>query len=525
MVLSISRYIIAFLQGRGKWQKRLLLCFAGAMAAWTMPPWFMLPLWVPSLAIWLFYAHHASGWKQAAAAGWWWGFGFFLFGLYWISYALTVEIARFGWLIPFALTLIPAILALYGAAISGVWKRCGFRLNLVGMLAFACLYTLLEYLRGMLFTGFPWNLAGHSLAVSDALLQFASVGGVFALSLMVICAGIVPAVLLNPTITKAGRICAYLIPILLVAGLYAFGQWRLQHADNRMVEGVTLRIVQASIPQRLKWQPEERVQGLLKHVQLSKETSLEGVTAVLWSETSIPYFFDNHFYLRDALRQAVPPNGFLLSGGIHKIEKDMLSDGVPFIPYNSLFAINDAALIDSRYDKRHLVPFGEYVPFRTWLPFTTIVYGGIDFEEGQGNAMMHIEGLPPFRPLICYEAIFTQGVLQHTPERPDWFLNITNDGWFGDSAGPHQHITAARMRTIEYGIPMARVANSGISAMIDAYGRFIVYSDIGEISAMDTTLPVKIAEETLYGRHPRGVILLMVSFLVTLCVLNAKRAF
>jgi apolipoprotein N-acyltransferase len=308
-----------------------------------------------------------------------------------------------------------------------------------------------------------------------------------------------PALLADPLSRRAKGVVIALIVGLPLAG-YAGGAIRLASAPDlrdpaAMVPGIKVRLVQPNLPQANKWRDDLRESNLREHVALSRSPGFESLTTVVWPETAASYFLDLDTLHREIAASAAPLGGLLLTGAPRITPRGV----EPLQVWNSLFAINANAQVVGVYDKAHLVPFGEYVPFRGILPIAKITHGGTDFSAGPGPRTLDLPGLPPTSPLICYEAIFPNAVIATEPERPQWLLAITNDGWFGISAGPHQHLAAARMRAIEEGLPLARAANTGISAMIDPYGRELGRIALGEKGILDAPLPKPVATPP-YGR-------------------------
>ncbi|MEA2779038.1 MAG: apolipoprotein N-acyltransferase [Rhodospirillaceae bacterium] len=475
---------LAAARGWRRWGLALLL---GALAGLAFAPLFLFPLLIVGLTglVWLIDERRPA--LASFSAGWWWGFGHFLVGFYWVAEALLVDAGRFGWMIPFVVGGLAGGMALFIGLVALVTRR----LNLGGpakVLAFAVLWTAAEWLRGHLLSGFPWNLAGYSLAFSDALIQYAALGGVWGLSLIVVALAAMPATLAEGT-RRLGMWCcagALLVALLLAAG----GAVRLAAADRAMVPGVLLRIVQPAIPQAMKWEGNLREQ----HVALEREMTAsvsgwEHISAAIWPETAVPFLVERDPRLRQWLGAAVPPGALLLTGA----PRGEPAQGDLERIYNSLVAIDhDGNLIGST-DKFHLVPLGEYVPLRKWLPFLSkITPGEMDFTAGPGPRTLNLPGLPPVGPLICYEVIFP-GQVVDPANRPHWLLNVTNDGWFGSSSGPYQHFASARLRAIEEGLPLVRSANTGISGLIDPYGRVLVEIPLGHSAVRDVPLPVAIA--------------------------------
>jgi len=262
--------------------------------------------------------------------------------------------------------------------------------------------------------------------------------------------------------------------------------------------------VQANIDQRLKWEESERVNTLKKYLALSTQAGAAPVTHVVWPETALPYFLSTEPELLRILAQVVPPGGMLLTGAVRVDPPTVRPQQV----WNSVHAIDEQGRVVATYDKFHLVPFGEYVPLRNILPLDKITPGTSDFAAGPGPMTLIVPGLPPVSPLVCYEAIFPGAVTPSSGPRPAWLLNVTNDAWFGDSAGPRQHFASARLRAIEEGLPLVRAANTGISAVVDPYGRVRAQLDLGRQGVIDSPLPEALPA-TLYARWGNAVLLLL----------------
>jgi apolipoprotein N-acyltransferase len=278
--------------------------------------------------------------------------------------------------------------------------------------------------------------------------------------------------------------------------LFGAGALRLPDAPSATVPGVMLRIVQADIPQTLKARRDLMEANLARHIQLTVGPGFERVTDVIWPETAVPFAIGIDPAHRRALIPAVPPGGLLLTGVV-RVER---APDATIRFYNSLAVLDRAGDIVGSYDKHHLVPFGEYVPFhlRELFDLSKITPGSADFSPGPGPVTLSLAGLPPFSPLICYEAIFPDEVVA-ADARPAWLLNVTNDGWFGVSSGPHQHFESARFRAVEQGLPLVRAANTGISAVVDAHGRVLASLGLGRTGVIDAPLPARLSG-TIYGR-------------------------
>ena len=319
---------------------------------------------------------------------------------------------------------------------------------------------------------------------------------------MTVLAAAAPAALAVPRADERPGRRPWLLPAAafgLLAALWVGGQARLALAPDRAATDVQLRLVQANVDQSLKWQEDAREAALVRHVQLSRRPGFETADLVIWPEAAATFYIDESAPVRAFVAQAAPPGGLLLTGAPRRTR----SAGRTIAFWNSLHALTPAGAIAATYDKHHLVPFGEYVPLRAVLPLPLLAYGAHDHSPGPGPRTLRLPGVPPFSPLICYEAIFPGAAVARgiaPDERPAWLLNITNDAWFGHTAGPYQHFQAARMRAVEEGLPLVRAANTGISAVVDAYGRVVGRLGLGETGVLDAALPPALAGRTPMAR-------------------------
>jgi apolipoprotein N-acyltransferase len=254
---------------------------------------------------------------------------------------------------------------------------------------------------------------------------------------------------------------------------------------------VTLRLVQPSVEQSTKWEASLRTRHVQQLIDLTQGPGYEGVTHIVWPETAVPYDLSQDLGLRSVLAQLVPRGGLLIAGAPRFAQ----GEGA----WNSLYAIDSAGAVVAVYDKAHLVPFGEYVPFREILGALAIPVTQGSFEAGPGLVSLALPGLPAAAPLICYEIIFSGEVIARSGERPGFLLNLTNDAWFGRSSGPFQHFAQARLRAVEEGLPLVRAANNGVSAIVDAYGRVLGELPLDAVGVLDGNLPNSLETNTVYA--------------------------
>ncbi|HEX9447818.1 MAG TPA: apolipoprotein N-acyltransferase [Dongiaceae bacterium] len=484
------------------WARRGVLVLLGGLGAFALPPFNWIPILIPALTLLLCLASAARTRQGAFGAGWWWGFGHSLVGNYWIANSFMIDAKRFGWMIPPVIGGLSAFLALYvGLALVIAWHWRRHPLSYV--LAFAAIWPVTEWLRGHVLTGYPWNLVAYSWSSIDAMMQSAAFWGSWGLGSVTVLLGSLPLLFLLAT--RRVAVIANLCGVALLAILWISGAERLAAASTATVPGIKLRLVQAAIPQLDKMTGAHREQNFAKHLQMTMETpGFDQLTAVIWPESAAPGFLERFPELRQILVQAVPravsqssaTAGLLIAGAVRA---EPIA-GKPTDYWNSLEVLNGRGEILATADKFHLVPLGEYVPLRNILTFINkLTPGDTNFSTGPGPTTIHVPGLPPFGALICYEVIFP-GAVANAADRPDWLLNLTNDGWFGTSTGPYQHFASARFRALEEGIPLIRAANTGISAAVDSYGRVVSILPLGVASILDVDLPEKLQSMTLFTR-------------------------
>ena len=447
----------------------------------------------------------------AGSIGWWFGFGYFLAGLFWVGEAFLVEAERFAWLMPFAVTLMPAGLALFYAGAAAA-AACFWRPGEERIIALALALSAAEWLRGHILTGFPWNVLGYALTWPLPLMQSAGLIGIYGLTLAVILITAPPILALAKVASNPDRRRASLaIGILALLPLpvaWGYGTIRLAEPQPPPVDGVRLRLVQPSVPQRDKWRPERQRDIFFDHVDLSQQRpdgsfdGLSGITHVIWPEAAMPFLPLETPAALEAIANMLPEGTILLAGALR-------ADGTTDAElgrrraFNSLIALNSDGQPVGIYDKVHLVPFGEYLPLQPVLErlgLQKLVGWRGGFSSGQSpRPLFDVPGLPPVGALICYEAIFPGAVVQ-SASRPQALINVTNDGWFGLTTGPHQHFHQARVRAVEEGLPLIRVANNGISGVIDANGRVLARLDLDERGVIDSPLPGA-KNPTVYARY------------------------
>ena len=498
---------VAALRG---WRRGAFATLLGALSMLAFAPvhaWPVLFLTFGGL-VWLLDGCHAAHdsrserLKCAGVVGFWFGFGYFFAGLYWIAEAFLVEPLRHGWLLPFVMTALPGGMALFFAVACALamllWLPGAGR-----VFALAITLGLAEFARGHVLTGLPWNLIGYGILGPLPLMQLASLVGVYALSLLAVILFAAPAALFAPARSglaggKGTAALALLFVLLLGLG-FVWGERRLAAAPHDST-GVRLRLVQANVDQAEKWRPENSAEIFDDYLDLTKSAGLDRVDIVIWPETAVPFLLDDAPDALLAIGAALPEGTSLLVGSARLVEeRDAQGPLEAQRVYNSLLAVDHQGRIAGVYDKIHLVPFGEFLPFQDFLESLgfmqlTGVRGG--FSAGAGSGLLSIAGAPPARALICYEIIFPDEIAAQGA-RPGWLINVTNDAWFGSSAGPYQHFHQAQVRAVEQGLPVARAANTGISAVVDPYGRILAEIGLGAKGIIDIELP-KVGPTTTY---------------------------
>lgn len=507
------------LGGLAGWRRRLTAAGLGVLSVAALPPLHLLPVLLLAFPGLLWLLDGARDRRAAFAIGWWFGFGHFAAGLYWVSHALLVDPA-FAWMIPLAVFGMGAGFGLF-IAVATLLVHLSGTAGFGRILVLASVWVGLEWVRAWLLTGFPWNLIGTVWAFSPAMIQLAAVTGVYGLSLVTVLAASAPAMLAEdrrPPRRPLRRQVPVGGAVLLLALVWGFGEWRLAGAVSREVPDLRLRLVQPGIPQASKWVPALRESHLQAHLDLSRSPGFAEVTHVIWPETAVPFFLGLDDRRRAMVAQAVPAGGLVITGAPRAEAEGGRLSGI----WNSLAAVDDQGRIVGVYDKSHLVPFGEYIPLRGVLPLDKITPGDIDFTPGPGLTLLDLPGLPPFTGLICYEVIFP-GAVTPAAARPEWLLNVTNDGWFGISAGPFQHFASARLRAVEEGLPLIRVANTGISAIIDPYGRSIAELGLGRRGVVDGPLPRPLARQTPYAYLGNAIPLSLSCSFLALGLITGRR--
>ncbi|MGB6116754.1 MAG: apolipoprotein N-acyltransferase [Mesorhizobium sp.] len=506
------------------WRRALVAFLAGALAVLALPPFdfpavcfisFPILVWLLDGAV----AERGGGLIRRLAPaffiGWWFGFGYFLGGLWWIGNALLVEGDSFAWALPLAMVGLPAFLALfYALACALARSMWSDGLGRIAALAFA--FGVVEWLRSFAFTGFPWNAIGYAAMPTPLLMQSASLVGLIGMNALAVFVFASPALLASPRGRRTGLALA---AILLLAHL-GFGAYRLNQPPAADGQVLTVRVVQPAVDQTEKWDAAVRDRIFKTLLDLTTAPPDEGKTPpslVVWPETSVPFLFTDRPDALAALGDALGEGQMLLAGAIRSE-----GEGGPDPRYyNSVIAINDRGEIVGASDKVHLVPFGEYLPFEgllSRLGVKKVVPLPQSFSSGAGPQLLSLPGGLKALPLICYEAIFPQEIAAHVGGS-DIMVNVTNDAWYGDTPGPYQHFRQAQLRAVEFGRPLVRVANNGISAVIGPDGRVMDGFALDAVGHFDVSIPVARNGGLSWSATTYGAAVLLAFFLLVCAML------
>lgn len=465
--------------------------FIGGIGSLIFPP-FTSAVWgyvsLISFVFYVFYKEYNK--KQLFWLSYVYGMGFYIVGLGWINNALLLDDAISSYIPVVAL----AIGLFFGLFWSFPFVISGFGKNIYSkMLYFCSSFVLLEWIRSFIFTGFPWNLLGTVLSFDIHLIQGASIIGTYGLSLCVlsiICGIVLLLISLCRRKMYWGAIGFIGIPAIFILICASTFMQSTQDGD------IKVRLVQPNIPQTYKWDSAKAYENFRKHIDMSKSGLSSDIDLVVWGEAAVPYPLDRDINHLIEVTEAVPSGGFLVTG----LLRGAMEYG-ELIAYNSMFVINEKGDILDYYDKSHLVPFGEYLPFREYLPEFMRPITNIVGTLGKGEKYKNIKvkGLPLIGGAICYESIFPNEVI-NKKEKPEILFVLVNDGWYGISSGPYQHLVASQMRAIEEGITVIRGANTGVSAVISKKGEILGEIGLNVAGKIDVVLPKILSANTIYGK-------------------------
>jgi len=490
---------------------------AGLASAFAFAPFFLQPVFIAGLVLLVLSLDDAKRCRRPVRAGfaraWAFAAGLFLAGLWWVANAFLVDAQTYGWLVWAPVTLLPGGLALFWGAAGAAYARLAPR-GPVRIAVFAAVFMAAELARAHLLSGFPWNLPGHVFEAGGAISQLASLIGAAGLSALTLYAFAAPAALFGPG-PAIRRAAPLVFGLVLLAAGWGWGAARLAGAEVE-AEGTRFRVVQLGLPQS-ELRPENLDAVLDGYIELTLRPGVEQVDAVLWPEGSVPAWLMNEPEVLAEIAARLPDGARLIAGAPH-VEFGRRRGDARY--YNALHALRIAdgrVIAEARYDKARLVPFGEantLAALTRPLGLETLSQYGVGFDPGPGPRTLALDGLPAFAPLICYEVVYPGYVAAPEP-RPAFLLNLSNDAWYGETAGPAQLLNQARYRSIETGLPMVRAASAGASGQIDGYGRAQVLSTVEDSQPLDLVL-IKSLDESFYTQYSHGPWVIAFLALITL---------
>lgn len=502
------------------WRRSLAAWLAGALAVLGQPPADFFAACLISFPVLVLLLDGTAAPAGAGvlrrmapgfAVGWWFGFGYFMAGLWWIGNALLVDSAAFAWALPLVILALPAALAMY-FGLAAALARLVWRHDLGRLFALAAAFGLTEWLRGVLFTGFPWNAVGQAAMPSPVMMQSAALVGLNGMNALAVFVFSSPVLLLSKGRIRLGLLLA----LALSVAHGVFGQVRLGRTLPT-AKSMALRIVQPSTSLDPIVNAAARERIFQDHLDLTARKPETGQTApalVIWPETAIPYLFEERPQALAQIADVLGENQILLTGAVR-------TEGQSPQRYsNSVLMIGGNGEILDAADKVHLVPFGEYLPFgellgRFGLDEVVQTPGG--FSAASKRTILKGPDGVRLLPLICYEAIFP-GEVAADAAKADILVNVTNDTWFGNTPGPWQHLRQAQLRTVETGLPMVRAGNSGLSAVIDPRGVITDGLALNAIGVLDADLPV-VRADFLRSRHQGMISALLIAGLAALALM------
>ncbi len=499
------------------WRRVVIALGAGAATALALAPFHLFAVAFATFPVLVWLLDGATGVNtgrrtgamlEAFTAGFWFGYGYFLAGTWWIANALLVEAPEFAWAVPLAVFGLPVVLAVFWGLATMV-ARLAWSDGPGRLFALAAAFGLAEWLRSFALTGFPWNAIGYGLAPEPVMMQAVQIAGIFGLSAFAVLVFSLPATLAS---TGKLRLAGPVLAVLLLVSQAGFGAWRLSTAGPLEANQDTplIRLVQPSFLQTVKMDPQARAQILDTLVEMTVIEPAAGSepagvpSIVIWPETAVPYLLTRDSGALAAIAGALAPGQMLLTGAVREEAEGENSQSTGRY-YNSVMLISPEGEIAAASDKVHLVPFGEYLPFAgvlSRLGLRQIADADRGYSPAASRALITMPGGTVILPLICYEAIFPALLQDADVQRADMILNLTNDSWFGRTPGPWQHLHQARLRAVETGLPLVRVANSGITGIYDGHGRETARMALDQRGVVDERPPTKI--QPLYAAQTRN---------------------
>ena len=482
----------------------LIIFFCGAIATFAIPP-LSIFLLIFILGFGIYLITISTSLKQTFISGWFLGFGWFSFGLYWIGSAFLVTDTYHKMLMPLAIVILPILLAFFWG-FACFFARLFSKKNHSSIFLTVAFLSLFEFLRAKLFTGFPWLMPSMVLSSNEYLIQIFSFVGSFTANLCIFSISVLPFIFTSSIKSKYFISSLLFIPImtLLFLGFFRFYNRDIKNVDNQLIT-----LVQPNIEQKQKWNIETRSSNLKKLMKLSRQNAFKFKDfnrIIIWPETSFEGSIPSEMNLLSNISKQILTNPkAILVVGLLREEANKL--------FNSLVFLNSNGDIIYQYDKIHLVPFGEYIPFRSNFRKMANFLSLKDFSSGNVKGNIRLKGFGEILNLICYEILFTEDIIARLSENTNLLINVTNDAWFGKTFGPYQHLTLAKIKAVELGIPLARVANTGISALISPYGEEVTKIPLYEMGVKTTKLTLPL-ENTMYKKYGEVIFIISILFLI-----------
>ncbi|MEM9999844.1 MAG: apolipoprotein N-acyltransferase [Pseudomonadota bacterium] len=509
------------------WRRWALAFVAGAVFSLAQAPFHLVIVGFVCfpLLIWLLDGVIArdgrmkSGMRQAAGIGWWFGFGYFVAGLWWIANALLIEAPEFAWFIPIAVLGLPAILAcFYALACALVWPLWSD--SLTRFFALGAAFGLAEWLRSFVLTGFPWNAIGYTVMPVPLLMQSVTLVGLFGMSALAVTLFGMPAAF--SAARRSTLVSAVVLAVLFAGGHAGFGVWRLYFEPRQpAAENLNVRLVQPDLDQFDKIEQQDPAAQFSDLLTLSTLPSdAPPADLIIWPETAVPFLLTREPAALAAIGDMLLPGQTLITGAVREEISTAEEGGDPRF-FNAIMMVDADGIIQGASDKVHLVPFGEYLPlagFFERLGLRAVAQADRGYSAASSRRGLQIGGIN-IVPLVCYEVIFPHQLIPG-----DLILNVTNDAWFGQTPGPYQHMHQARLRAVESGTPLIRVANNGISGIFDSHGRAIAWLGYGDRGAVDENVALS-SQPSKYGlgqEYNFWLLLLMMAFISCIGLFRAR---
>ena len=469
----------------------LTLFFIGGVSTFSLPPFSIFPL-IFILGFGIHIINNVKSLKKTFYLGWFLGFGWFSFGLYWIGSAFLISNTYQVFMMPLAVIILPSVLAVFWALAFLLSKFISNRIG-SSILLMVVTLSLSEYIRSHVFTGFPWLMPSMLLTSNEYIIQIFSFVGSYAGNVVVITLSILPLMLYYNWKFKYLIFFTLLIPINL---LFLASFLRFHYKENLEInDNQLITIVQPNIKQQDKWSLIKRENHIKRLIHLSKYKSEKYKTSyriIIWPETSFAGLIPRELnLLSNIAKDVLKDNKTSLIIGLLSLENKKL--------FNSLALLNFSGNIDHKYDKVHLVPFGEYIPFREYFKSIAQLISNKDFSSGTNKDNINLVGIGDILPLICYEVLFSGEVRNRVTKNTKLIVNITNDAWFGKTVGPYQHLALTKIRAVELGLPLARVANTGVSVLVSPYGEEIIKIPLNQEGVKTIKLMSRL-DETIYKK-------------------------